>query len=239
MKTRFDQTGHHAALVILGSVLVGSMLVAGPITAQQIAPRRGADTTDSMSAMSRSGMMGMMSMMHDCPMMTAMAQSPAAALDRRKALGLTADQVRQLEEVRAREAAVAQLAMDSMRVLHDRLASLADAPQFDEGGVRAVFERMGALHTDVGVAMLRARHEARAVLTPQQRQKLAAESAGMKGMPMNGISGAMGGMMGSGSGGTQCPMMRGTRRGRTREAAPAGTRDSAAAKMPRHVPPVR
>lgn len=193
MGTRFNYAGRHAALFIIVGVLA-----AGPVQAQQSATTRGSDTT----GMGMGRMMGMMGMMNDCPMMAAVTQGPAAALERRKALALTADQVRKLEAARARETAAERPAMDSMRVLHDRLAPLADAPQFDDGGVRAVFERMGALHADMGVAMLRARHEAREVLTPEQRQKLAAAGTDTTGMP-----GMMGGMMGSG--GTHCPMMHG------------------------------
>lgn len=217
MRTRFNYARHYAALFIVASVLV-----AGPVGAQQSAPPRGADTTGM-------EMMGMM--MNDCPMMTAMTQGPAATLDRRKALALTEDQVRQLEAARARETAAAQPAMDSMRVLHDRLAPLADAPQFDESRVRAVFERMGGLHADMGVAVLRARYEARAVLTPVQRQKLADTSAGMKdmnGMMSGMMNGMMNGMMSSGAA-AHCPMMQGMTQGKVR-----GTgRDSAAAKSPR------
>ena len=230
MRTRFNHAGHHAALFIIAGVLA-----AGPVHAQQSATPRGSDTT----GMGMGRMMGMMGMMQGCPMMVAMTQGPGVALERRKALALTADQVRQLEAVRARETAAERPAMDSMRVLHDRLAPLADAPQFDDAGVRAVFERMGALHADMGVAMLRARHEAREVLTPEQRQKLAAAGTDMKGS----MSGMMGGMMGSG--GTHCPMMQGMKQGMKQgmmqgmnQGMKQGmmhgmARDSAAAKRPR------
>lgn len=172
--------------------------------------------------MGMAGMMRMMGVMNDCPMMTATAPGPAAALERRKALGLTEEQVRQLEAARARQIAATRPAMDSMRVLNAHLAPLAEASTFDESRVRAVFERMGMLHADMGLAMLRARHEARTVLTPEQRKKLTDASTGANGMSgMKGLmKGMMGGTMSPGAAG-HCPMMQGMTKG----AAPADHQD--------------
>lgn len=167
--------------------------------------------------------------MANCSMMSSMMtamEGPGAALSKRKGLGLSAAQVTQLEALRAAEMQAMKQAMDSMMTLHKQLAALADAPQFDESAVRGVFDRMGMLHTTAGTAMLRAHHDADAVLTPEQRKKLA-DSGGMMNMMgnmnMNGMnmSGAAGkGMMDAGMGNMMsmmsmmmsmsgCPMMPG------------------------------
>ena len=116
---------------------------------------------------------GTMTGMAKCPMMAAMTQGPDAVLSKRKTLALTAAQVDQLETLRAAETQAMKQPMDSMMALHKQLATLSEATQFDENAVRGVFDRMGAFHTAAGTAMLRAQHDARAVLTPKQREKLA------------------------------------------------------------------
>jgi hypothetical protein len=69
-------------------------------------------------------------------------------------------------------------------------------PTLDERAARTAFERMGRVHTEMGLAMLRASHDASAILTPVQRDSLAAiakrqmPASGMMpmhGMPMSGM----------------------------------------------------
>lgn len=178
--------------------MVASALVAGQsLTAQaQSSPPARAHTTA-------------MSTMANCPMMAAMMRGPDAVLSKRSALGLTDAQVQQLETLRTTEMQAMRQPMDSMMAIHKQLATLSETPQFDESSVRRVFDRMGALHTNAGTAMLRARHDAAAVLTPQQRKKLedATGTAGsmgamgmmnMSGMNMSGTAGK--GMMQGGMG---------------------------------------
>lgn len=147
------------------------------------------------------GMMGDMQM-DDCPMMAAMAQGPERILRRREELGLTPVQIGQLEVLATRSRQARAEAMAGMTGLHARLDSLARRDRFDESAVRAAFDRMGALHADLGVAMLKGQYDSRSLLTGNQRQKL---SAGRQG------AGGMAGMMGHGSMGmtdmTNCPMM--------------------------------
>jgi len=69
---------------------------------------------------------------HACPMMTARAQGPKAALDVRQMLGLSADQVGRLEQVHARQHEAHQAAMPRMHTLHGEIAALQDAASFDE-----------------------------------------------------------------------------------------------------------
>lgn len=167
--------------------LVGGLLAAPQLVAQE----RGAATVKDQGMMR-----DMMAMMGNCPMMGAMMQGPGAALAQRKVLGLTDAQAQRIEALRASEAQAMKQPMDRMTALHQRMEALAAAEQFDEGAVRAEFDRMGALHTEMGVVMVRTMHEVRSVLTPEQRQKLAAGSGG--GMGMMGMMGCpmMGGMMG-------------------------------------------
>lgn len=144
------------------------------------------------------GMMGMMSMMQNCPMRGAMQESPAAVLEHREELGLTAAQVTRLETLREGTQQGSMQGMAQMQSLHQEIAEATEGNVFDEAAARAAFDRMGDLHTEMGVAMLRTRHEVRQVLTPEQREKLAAQSGGMMGMHgmMQDCPMMMGGMMG-------------------------------------------
>ena len=157
------------------------------------------------------GMMGNMQM-DDCPMMRAMAQGAERVLQRRDELALTPTQIGQLEVLATRSRQARAEAMTGMTGLHARLDSLTRADRFDESTVRAAFDRMGALHTDLGIALLRGQVETRSLLTADQRQKLSAGGPG---------AGGMAGMMGNGGMGmmmdmSNCPMMM----------MPAGGRDS-------------
>lgn len=118
------------------------------------------------------GMMGMMNMMEGCPMMVAMQRCPVGLLGKREALGLTAGQVQQLEALAAASRPGRARAMEQMRSLHAELARLAGSEQLNEAAVRAAVTRMGALHADMLVAMLRQAEQAQRVLTPAQQQKL-------------------------------------------------------------------
>ncbi len=175
--------------------LIVGLLATRPISAQERAG--GAKKEQGM----KGDMMMSMRSMGDCPMMGAMMRGPGAALSRRKALGLSDAQVQRLEALRASETQAMKQPMDSMTALHRRMAALADAEQLDESAVRAEFDRLSALHTEMGMAMMRATHDVRALLTPEQRKTLAAGSGagmGMRGMSGQDMSGCpmMGGMMG-------------------------------------------
>lgn len=182
-----------AALLCTGLAFAGTALAAQ----QPTPPRQPRDTTTARAP--ARGMMQMMGMMAGCPMMSAMMHGPAAALRARDALHLSPTQVQRLETAQRQVEQAHTRAMDSMRVLHPRIASLAAAPRFDERATRAAFERMGRLHTDVGVAMVRAQHDAAEILTPPQRDSLAAigraQMASMPGMSGAGMAGMSGGGM--------------------------------------------
>ena len=146
-------------------------------------------------------MTGMMAMMKDCPMHEAMGERPGKVLEHREELGLTAQQVSSLEALEARTMAGHKAGMEKMSAVHKEIAAASSGERFNEAAVRAALDRMGDLHTEMGVAMLSTRHEVRAVLTVEQREKLASVG-GMMGM--HGMMGMMGGMSMD-----DCPMMKG------------------------------
>lgn len=149
------------------------------------------------------GMMSMMGMMQDCPMMMGMAEGPEAVLRHRESLDLTTDQVTRLETLREEVGETRQAAMERMRPMHDEIAA-ATGDTFDEAAVRAAFSRMADLHEDIGVTMLRARHQTSRVLTEDQREALAGLRSGRG---MHGTEGMAG--MGMMQMMKNCPMMRG------------------------------
>jgi Spy/CpxP family protein refolding chaperone len=126
-------------------------------------------------------------------MMSAMMPGPAAALQSATALKLTPDQRTKLEAAKRQLDALSAPSMDSMRVIHSELMALAQQPTLDERAARAAFARTGRVHSDMGLAMLRASHDVNQILTPAQRDSLAAivkrdMSSGtmpMHGMPMH------------------------------------------------------
>ncbi|MGH7458151.1 MAG: Spy/CpxP family protein refolding chaperone [Longimicrobiaceae bacterium] len=176
---------------ILGAFALAFILVAGLATAGILYAQK---------AGGMGGMMGMMSMMESCPMAGAMAQSPAAVLEHREELGLTDAQVTKLEALQEGVKQARMQAMEQMGVIHQEIAGVTGDEEFDEAATRAAFDRMGDLHTEMGVSMLRTRHEARQTLTPEQREQLAELGGGMMGM--DGMMGMMGGMDME-----NCPMM--------------------------------
>jgi Spy/CpxP family protein refolding chaperone len=137
----------------------------------------------------------------DCPMMTGAIRTPDAALRARDALELAPGQRARLEVVQRRLDSARAPAMDSMRVLHAQLAAIAQGPQLGERAARAALDRMGRVHTTMGLAMLRASHDVGAILTPAQRDSLTAIVR--RQMPMRG---AMSGR-GMSSQPMMCPMM--------------------------------
>ena len=144
----------------------------------------------------RGGMMGMMSVMQDCPMMHGMAEGPDAALEHREELELSAEQVESLESIQERMAEGRRSAMERMAELHEEIRAVTEAERFDEAAARAAFDRMGDLHVDMGLAMVRSGHEVRSILTTQQREALA--DLARDDMSMRGMMDMM----------MECPMMR-------------------------------
>lgn len=109
-------------------------------------------------------------------------------LRHREALGLTDEQVKRLEALAAAQEKALQPEGP------ERLRALADLWQAASGDVnldaaRAALERLSRLQNDAVLARLRARKEARDVLTPEQRTKLDAlmRPAPARGAPHPGM----------------------------------------------------
>lgn len=149
----------------------------------------------ALSAQGQGGTMGMMSMMKNCPMMGGTMNGPEAALRHGAELGLSAEQVQRLEALQE-DAPAHGAMMARMQEVHAKVNAAVEGQAFDEAAARAAFEEMNALHTEMGVAMLRNRHAVRQLLTPAQREKLTELGSG-------GMMGGMHGMM------KDCPMMKG------------------------------
>ena len=186
----------HPRTARVALLYAGRALAGAPLAAQQPAPARPPQDTTAAGGPTHD-MMRMMGPMAGCPMMSAMMHGPAAALRARDALHLSPTQVQRLEAAQRQVQQTHTRVMDSMRVLHPRIAALADAPRFDERAARAAFESMGRLHADVGVAMVRAQYDVSQILTRPQRDSLAALGRAQMG--------AMG-MMGTGHGGAAAGM---------------------------------
>lgn len=185
------QFGLDYALALAGAVMIGGTLIGRPLAAQQ---PPGGDRDHAA-----------MGMMMDCPMMSAAMQGPGAALDRKKELALTDAQVGQLQALQARNNQAQSAAMEQTMALHKKMGDLSDSPQFDESAARIALDRMGTLHTEIGLAVLRAPYDVRALLTPVQRKAFTAGGTGMMGMHgMDDMKGdGMMGMMNM----ANCPMM--------------------------------
>ena len=145
------------------------LLAATALPAQQPAPRR----------------MPPPSTMEPCPMMGVMERSPSAVLHNRERLHLTPEQVTRFEGMVRDMDAMHARAMDSMKVIHAQLSTIATTTAFDEPRVRTALDRMGRLHTQMGVEMLRAQYTVGGLLTAPQRDTLEAlvrRHASMPGM---------------------------------------------------------
>lgn len=175
---------------IFGAFALALVLIVGLVATRMVY----AQTSGGMG-----GMMGMMSMMKDCPMLQSMQQGPAAALKHRQELELTADQVQKLEALQKSAQPGQMQMMGQMQAIHQEIAKATEGERFNEAAARAAFDRMGDMHTEMGVAMLGTRHQTQQILTAEQREKLSKLGGGMMGMH---------GMMMGGMDMKDCPMMK-------------------------------
>lgn len=126
-------------------------------------------------------------------------RSPAAALlAARSALGLAPEQVSRLEALAAAQGrAMPGNPGDGLRARADLMDAMKG--EGDAGALRKAMDRMHQLRTERALAMLKARQDARAVLTAEQRAKADAFRANrrMQGGMRGGRRGEMrGGMRG-------------------------------------------
>ena len=174
------------SIIQLGIAGACFALVGAPLAAQRPAPAAPPHGAGRQAMAHPAGMP-----MTDCPMMSAMMHGPAAALRAGTALKLSAAQRTTLEALQRRVDAAGKPSLDSMHAIHAQLTALLAQPTLDERAARAAFDRMGRVHTEMGLSMLRAAREVSTILTPVQRDSLAAiakrqmPNPGM--MPMSGM----------------------------------------------------
>jgi Spy/CpxP family protein refolding chaperone len=102
-----------------------------------------------------------------------MVFQPSRLVDRRQALALTPDQVSRLEAL-SQEAERARTQADSVaRTLRDQLQELWDAPEPDVAQLRSRAQAAMQAHQTAALASLEAAAKARAVLTAEQRGRVA------------------------------------------------------------------
>jgi Spy/CpxP family protein refolding chaperone len=176
------------------------LLAGAPLLAQQPAPSGKAPGAGERTMPHMQHMQG--TPMAACPMHSAAMRGPAAALRSASALGITTEQRTRLQTVQRRVDAMRASSMAGMQAIHTELLALSQRPRLDEGAARAALDRMGRVHTEMGLAMLRASSDVAGILTPAQRDSLAAiggrEMSKPGAMPMSGMP--MSGM-------PMCPMM--------------------------------
>jgi Spy/CpxP family protein refolding chaperone len=172
-----------------GRVALALVLVAAPLAAQQPPqpPQPPPGMGPRMGAMMGSGGGGML---------MGMGYAPQLLVDRRDALGLTPDQVSRLEAL-AQQAKQARDKADSVAKGHrDALADLWKQDTPDVSQVRthaqAAMQAMESAH----LAQLTAAAQAKAVLTPEQRGRVAgwADAVRMRMRQFRDQPGRMGGM---------------------------------------------
>jgi len=88
-------------------------------------------------------------------------------------VGATAEQKAKLREILKSAHADLRAQHDEGRKLHEALADVLAAPKQDAAAAESLRQKIQAQHDVASKRMLQARLEASAVLTPEQRQKLA------------------------------------------------------------------
>ena len=103
-----------------------------------------------------------------------MAMIPERMLD---AVGASAEQKTRLREIFKAAGDDLRSQRESRRALHTQMAQLMAAPQLDAAAAEALRQQQMAAHDVASKRMLQARLDAQAVLTPEQRRKLAERMA--------------------------------------------------------------
>jgi protein CpxP len=85
-------------------------------------------------------------------------------------LGLTAEQKAKIEAIRDANREKAKPLRQELRENGRKLQELAKAETFDEAAARALASEQADVRAELTVQRLKARHEVRSVLTPEQRE---------------------------------------------------------------------
>lgn len=175
-----------------GRVALVLALAAAPLAAQQQPPQPPApQQPQGGMGPGMSGMMGM-----GGGMLMGMGYAPQRLVDRRETLGLTPDQVSRLEALAQQAKQARDRADSAAKGQHDALADLwkQDAPDVNQirTHAQAAMQAMESAH----LAQLVAAAQAKAVLTPEQRGRVAGwgDAVRMRMRQFRNQPGRMGGM---------------------------------------------
>jgi Spy/CpxP family protein refolding chaperone len=92
-------------------------------------------------------------------------------LSRREALGLSADQVRKIEQLRDNFERLSIRNNAELRIVELDIAGLLDTPTVDLAKVEAKVREAEKLRADLRIARIKVIEQAKATLTPEQRKK--------------------------------------------------------------------
>lgn len=151
---------------LFGIVVLGALTLAGGLG-------RAHEGTDRPEGAMR-GMMEMMPGMHGPRGRPSPAERPliSLALQHKEQLGLSAEQVQRLEALRADFQKEAIRRSADLRVAELELGELLRQDPVELGQVETVLKRLEGLRTELRLARLKTIEQGKAVLTPEQRQKL-------------------------------------------------------------------
>jgi Spy/CpxP family protein refolding chaperone len=105
---------------------------------------------------------------------------PSRLIDRREMLGLTPDQVARLEALAQEVRQARERADTTARAQHQRLRELWNAPTPDPAQIRSAAQAAMQTRQAAALAALEAAAKARAVLTPEQRGRVAGWADGAR-----------------------------------------------------------
>lgn len=146
------------------AVVLAAMAMTTAAGAQQTTTRRGAANTRARASMTDSARTRVMR-----PQVAARSGSPAAQLLRlRSSLNLSDEQVQRLETLQKAGSPSLNRA-DMLRAQADLLE--ATRGEVNLAAARKAMDRMSSLRNDQAIAALKARQDARAVLTPDQKAR--------------------------------------------------------------------
>lgn len=178
--------------------IVAPLVVALFVSAQAVQAQAGhqhGQTAQDTTGMMGHGMM-CMGMMGGGDMdmgMAMMSGTPSAAMILRAAdaLSLTADQKTRLEVIRTQSTEAAQPHMQQMMAAHQKAVQALQGNSPDLAAYESAMKEAASHMTALHVAGARAGLDGRAVLTPEQRMKLAETTSMMRGMMCGSGDGMM------------------------------------------------
>ena len=168
---------------LLGIIALGALTLAGSLVLAHERPGRSERSMGGMQemmqgmhgSMDRGGMMGgMMRGMHGPMRQPSQAERPliSLALQHEDQLGLSAEQVQRLEALRSEFQKEAIRRSADVQIAELELRELLRQDPVDLVKVEAALRKLEGLRTELRLTRLKAIEQGKAVLTPEQRQKL-------------------------------------------------------------------